>query len=444
MSEQFNDNDFRGEANDVDFVTDGEAVNNASVSNSGFYAEQKIVIDNFEDSKSRNDNKGIKIFCLLLALALIISGCAVGGYFLGLYSKGTESGEYSDQTLLNKPENANDGVGAEIYNSISDSVVTVYVYNADGNKKIVTGLVYSEDGYIVTLDSVYLTIPAAKFKVFTTDGKEYNAKFVGGDSRTDISVIKIDEDVKLKPVSLGNSDQTVPGEKVFAISHPNGQFEKPLISEGVVSASYIRISNPQTSYSEKMIQTTVNANEGDYGGALVNAFGHVIGMMTMSKSAYYNYNGYQVPVEYDDSVCAIPSTTIKFVTEAIIKNGEVPDRARIGITYVVKNIVDAEVEKIPTIGLTIASVDENSELYGLIKEKDIIIEINGQRTLTDNTVLDIIEALKPGDTISVTVVDSEGNEAVYEAKLLAYESESSYSLLPEADADDQNGGLIPF
>ena len=442
MSEQFNDN-FNQETNEENFSSFNDE-NTYHTSDSRFYAEQKIELNNYEPSDPKQDKKGIRIFCILLVLALAVSGCAVGGFFLGRYTQEKVKGEYSDQTLINKPDGADDGIGAEIYNSVSDSLVTICVYNIDGNQQVVTGMVYSEDGYIVTLDSVYLTVPAAKFKVFTADGNEYDATFVGGDSRTDISVIKIDEDVKLSPISLGNSDQTVSGEKVFGISCPNGQFEKPLISEGIVSASYIRVSNPETSYSVNMIQTTVNANQGDYGGALVNAYGHVIGMMTMAKTAYYNYNGYQVPVEFDDSICAIPSTTLKFIAEAIIKDGKAPDRARIGISYIVKNSVDVEIEKLAAAGLMIASVDENSELYGHIKEKDIITKINGERTLTDNTVLDIIEALKPGDTISVTVVDSEGNEAVYEAKLLNYRSESSYTLLPEGDTEDPNGGLIPF
>ena len=442
MSEQFNDN-FNQETNEENFSSFNDE-NTYHTSDSRFYAEQKIELNNYEPSDPKQDKKGIRIFCILLVLALAVSGCAVGGFFLGRYTQEKVKGEYSDQTLINKPDGADDGIGAEIYNSVSDSLVTICVYNIDGKQQVVTGMVYSEDGYIVTLDSVYLTVPAAKFKVFTADGNEYDATFVGGDSRTDISVIKIDEDVKLSPISLGNSDQTVSGEKVFGISCPNGQFEKPLISEGIVSASYIRVSNPETSYSVNMIQTTVNANQGDYGGALVNAYGHVIGMMTMAKTAYYNYNGYQVPVEFDDSICAIPSTTLKFIAEAIIKDGKAPDRARIGISYIVKNSVDVEIEKLAAAGLMIASVDENSELYGHIKEKDIITKINGERTLTDNTVLDIIEALKPGDTISVTVVDSEGNEAVYEAKLLNYESESSYTLLPEGDTEDPNGGLIPF
>ena len=442
MSEQFNDN-FNQETNEENFSSFNDE-NTYHTSDSRFYAEQKIELNNYEPSDPKQDKKGIRIFCILLVLALAVSGCAVGGFFLGRYTQEKVKGEYSDQTLINKPDGADDGIGAEIYNSVSDSLVTICVYNIDGNQQVVTGMVYSEDGYIVTLDSVYLTVPAAKFKVFTADGNEYDATFVGGDSRTDISVIKIDEDVKLSPISLGNSDQTVSGEKVFGISCPNGQFEKPLISEGIVSASYIRVSNPETSYSVNMIQTTVNANQGDYGGALVNAYGHVIGMMTMAKTAYYNYNGYQVPVEFDDSICAIPSTTLKFIAEAIIKDGKAPDRARIGISYIVKNSVDVEIEKLAAAGIMITSVDENSELYGHIKEKDIITKINGVRTLTDNTVLDIIEALKPGDTISVTVVDSEGNEAVYEAKLLNYRSESSYTLLPEADTEDPNGGLIPF
>lgn len=410
----------------------------------GVYAEQRIELDNYRESKPEDNKKGLKVFCILLAAAIVISGCAVGGYYIGRDSVLSPKGEYSDQVLEGKPTDADDGDGAANYEAIANSVVTVHVYNEDGAEAIVSGMIYSENGYIVTADSVYTGISAAKFKVYTADGKEYSASFVGGDSRTDISVIKIDGDVKLTPVKLGNSDETVAGEVVYAIAHPNGFNEQPLISDGIVSASYVRVQNPATSYSIKMIQTTVNANSGDYGGALVNRYGQVIGMLSLSKSVTYDYNGYPYPVELDDSVCAVPSVTLKSVVEAIIKDGKVADRARIGITYIVKNSVDVELEELQAAGLMIASVAEESELYTLIKEGDVITKINDKETLTDNTVLDILEELKPGDIITLTVVTEDGTEAVHKARLLSYESESSYSLLPESDDTSSDGNLLPF
>ncbi len=410
----------------------------------GVYAEQRIELDNYRESKPEDNKKGLKVFCILLAAAIVISGCAVGGYYIGRDSVLSPKGEYSDQVLEGKPTDADDGDGAANYEAIANSVVTVHVYNEEGAEAIVSGMIYSENGYIVTADSVYTGISAAKIKVYTAYGKEYSASFVGGDSRTDISVIKIDGDVKLTPVKLGNSDETVAGEVVYAIAHPNGFNEQPLISDGIVSASYVRVQNPATSYSIKMIQTTVNANSGDYGGALVNRYGQVIGMLSLSKSVTYDYNGYPYPVELDDSVCAVPSVTLKSVVEAIIKDGKVADRARIGITYIVKNSVDVELEELQAAGLMIASVAEESELYTLIKEGDVITKINDKETLTDNTVLDILEELKPGDIITVTVVTEDGTEAVHKAKLLSYESESSYSLLPESDDTSSDGNLLPF
>ena len=433
MSENFYDN----QNNEFD------PAESADIDN-GVYAEQRIELDNYSVSKPESDKKGVRIFCILLASAIIISSCAVGGYYIGRNSALSPKGEYSDQILEGKPSNADDGKGASNYAAIANSIVTVHVYNDEGEEAVVSGMVYSENGYIVTVDSVYKNITAAKFKVYTADAKEYSATFVGGDARTDISVIKIEEDVKLTPIKLGNSDETVAGEAVFAIAHPNGFNEKPIISDGIVSASYIRIKNPATDYSINMIQTTVNANPGDFGGALVNSYGQIIGMLSLSKSVTYDYNGYPYPIELDDSVCAVPSVTLKKIVEAIIKDGKAPNRARIGITYYVKNNVDVQLEKLPAAGLMIASVAEESELHSLIKEGDIITKINDKETLTDNIVLDILDELKPGDTISLTVVAADGTVAVHKARLLSYESETAYSLFSEKDDTSSEDNLLPF
>ena len=257
----------------------------------------------------------------------------------------------------------------------------------------------------------------------------YSAYFVGGDQRSNIAVLKIDDSVKLTPAVLGNSDETVNGEKVYLVGRANGFDEEAVISEGIVSAAKIRVTNTITTYSTKMIQSTTAANPGSFGGALVNEYAQIIGMVSTKV----------VTTGYEQTTYTVPSNEVKNIAEQIINNGKVADRARIGISYVEKNSATAKAEGLKSRGLLVADVSAETELSKSLKQGDIIIGINGKEVLKDEDVLDLLETMKPGDTIKLKTISTDGKETEHTAKLLAYKSKSSYKALPLVDDSIPDG-----
>ena len=153
-------------------------------------------------------------------------------------------------------------------------------------------------------------------------------------------------------------------------------------------------------------------------------YGQVVGI-TSSKLA---------GVQYDSIGFAIPTTTVSRVTKQLISSGKVTDRAKLGITYQMINTAAAEAKGLDNTGLLVVSVGEDSDLYGKIKQGDMITHINGIEITYDDMVLNIIDDCKAGDTIRVTVVDSNGNTKEFSAKLKANIGESSYSSVINSDS----------
>ena len=94
--------------------------------------------------------------------------------------------------LAKKPSEEKALTVSQVYNSANKSVVGIYTYNDKGIAGTSSGVIYSKDGYIVTNDHIYSEVEAAKFKVYTYDGKSYSARYVAGDTRSDLAVLKID------------------------------------------------------------------------------------------------------------------------------------------------------------------------------------------------------------------------------------------------------------
>ena len=270
-------------------------------------------------------------------------------------------------------------------------------------------------------------MPAAKFKVYTSDGKQYDAKYVAGDKISDLAILKIDGG-SFTPAVFGDSEQIVYGENVVAIGRPSDATEASSITKGIISSVARRVKTT-TSYSAKLIQTDSAINPGSSGGALVNMYGQVVGI-TSSKLA---------GVSYDAVGYAIPTKTMKRICSELIKQGKVVSRAKLGITYTAINSVTAEIGGYSHEGLYVASVSEDSDLYGKIGEGDIITGINGTEVTSDDIVLDIIDNCSAGDKISVTVVTKTGAEKSFEAALKANIGESSYSTDINAGTSGSSG-----
>ena len=177
-----------------------------------------------------------------------------------------------------------------------------------------SGFIVSADGLILT--NAHVVRGASDVNVKLTDRREFKAKVLGSDAKTDIAVLKI-EAQNLPVVKLGSSQQLEVGEWVLAIGSPFG-FENS-VTAGVVSAK--GRSLPDESYVP-FLQTDVAVNPGNSGGPLFNARGEVVGINSQIYSRSGGYQGLSF---------AIPIELARQVQEQIVKTGKV-EHARIGVT----------------------------------------------------------------------------------------------------------------
>lgn len=361
--------------------------------------------------------KGLKIFCAIMALVMLLTATTAVGYFIG--KNNAPRGYIGNSVTVDletKPVDTDQSTPAQVYAMLNESIVGIRVYNAAGQASDASGVIYSEDGYIVTNDHIYSEIGAPKFKIYTFDGTQYDAVYVAGDTVSDLAVLKIEGGKNFKAAKFGNSEELVNGEEVVAIGRPSDAADPSSITNGVVSLTRRRV-NTTSSYTASLIQTDSAINPGSSGGALVNMYGQVVGI-TSSKLA---------GTDYDAIGFAIPTKTMKRVVEQLIKDGKVTDRAKLGITYSEIDSVTAEIKNYAATGLLVISAGEDSDLYKKVGEGDIITHVNGICVISDDVLLDIVEDSKAGDTLTITVLLSNGETVEYDVKLRANISESSYS-----------------
>lgn len=397
-----------------------ETYGNTAPQNTISYTDIKPIAD------YRPMSRGLKLFALIMAAVIMLTGASAAGYFLGKSSVGTGAKHKVSVSLAAKPANTDEMTAAQVYEKVKSSVVGIMIYNSAGAGAQASGVFYTEDGYIVTNDHIYSEVAAAKFKVYTADGKEYDAKYVAGDQVSDLAVLKIDAK-GFTAAEFGDSEQLIFGENVVAVGRPSDATDASSITKGIISSTGRRVRST-TNYSSKLIQTDSAINPGSSGGALVNMYGQVIGI-TSSKLA---------GDEYDAVGYAIPTKTVKRIAEELISKGKVVSRAKLGITYTAVNSVTAEINSYDHVGLLVASVAEDSDLYGKVNAGDVITHINDTEVTSDDIVLDIIEDCSAGDSIKVTVVTENGSEKTFEAELKANTGESSYST--EIKSNGNQGG----
>lgn len=388
-----------------------------------------------EDSSA--SRKGLKIFCLIIAAVILLTGGCVGGYFIGKRESSAQN-LFSNNVkvdLASKPKDTDEFTAAEVYEKVNESVVGIRVYNTQGNMADASGVIYTEDGYVITNDHIYSEVGAPKFKIYMHDGKQYDADYVAGDVVSDLAVLKIRDAKDLKPATLGNSDEIYCGERVAAVGRPNDATARSTITTGIISLTARRVQTT-SSYSARLIQTDSAINPGSSGGALVNMYGQVIGITASKLSGE----------DLDLIGFAIPTTTVKRVVEQLIKSGEVTDRAKLGISYTMVDSVTSEINKLAGVGLYVSEVTEDSDLYGKLGKGDIITHVNGIAITEDDIILDIIEACRAGDTITVSVITSKGETKEFKAQLKANISSSSYTekITSEDSKEDNFGGTFDF
>lgn len=276
-----------------------------------------------------------------------------------------------------------------------------------------TGFIISEDGMILTNAHV-VSDQKADYTVLTNEGKKYPAKVLARDSLRDLAIIKIQAPQKLPILKLGDSDKLQIGQTVIAIGNALGEFRNT-VSVGVISGlgRTVTASGGGTAQTlEDVIQTDAAINQGNSGGPLLNLKGEVVGVnFAMAQMA-------------ENIGFAIPINKAKKGIEQVKKIGKIV-YPFLGVRYVLITETIKEKNNLPVdYGAWIKSGPEGepavtsgsaAEKAGL-KEGDIILEFNGEKITTENTLAKIIMKYNPGDKVVLKIL-SKGQEKNIEVVL---------------------------
>jgi serine protease Do len=250
-----------------------------------------------------------------------------------------------------------------------------------------SGFILSSDGYIAT--NAHVIDDASEVTVRLSDRREFRAKVVGADKRSDVALLKIDAK-DLPKVTIGDPEKLKVGEWVVAIGKPFGL--ENTMTAGIVSAKGRDL--PQENLVP-FIQTDVAINPGNSGGPLFNMRGEVIGINSLIYSRTGGYMGLAFAVPID-----IAMNTVKQLQE---KGHVVRGRIGVQIQEVTKEAADAFGLK-QAQGALVNSVEkEGPAAKGGVESGDIIIKVDNREVKTSNDLPRIITAVRPGTKITLTV-----------------------------------------
>ncbi len=285
------------------------------------------------------------------------------------------------------------------------SVVTISSYSSNTNLSsnsngIGSGVIFSEDGYIVT--NLHIISRNKKVSVKLNNGNQYDAKIIGADRNSDIAILKIITTEILNPINFADSKNLKIGDKVLAIGNPYGIGIS--VSSGIVSATGRDYGNP---YLE-LIQTDAAINPGNSGGALINENGNLIGINTkiFSKTGAYQGIGF-----------AIPSDKVIQIASEIIKYGKVRN-VWIGNFRVTR--IRFEIDQNLLInGLQIVEMENEGPLFKKgVGVGDVIYGVNGKDATWKN-LTQFLSLAAPGDSIHLEIFTERKQTKVVEIKTSA-------------------------
>jgi serine protease Do len=263
-----------------------------------------------------------------------------------------------------------------------------------------SGFILDKEGYILTNNHV--VDEADEVKVKLADGREFKAKIIGRDPKTDLALIKINADKSLVPLPLGDSDKLEVGDWVIAIGNPFGLGNT--VTAGIVSAKYRHLG--MGSY-DNFIQTDASINPGNSGGPLLNTAGEVVGI----NSAIFSQSGGSIGIGF-----AIPINMAKELLPQL-KAGKVI-RGWLGvmiqkITPDLKEKLGLKDEK----GALVADVVSGGPAGKAgIKRGDVIVSFDGKEIRESNELPYIVASTPVGKLVKVDVI-RKGERKSFEVKI---------------------------
>lgn len=265
-----------------------------------------------------------------------------------------------------------------------------------------SGFIYDSKGYIIT--NAHVVENPEQITVTLADGTQHSADLVGIDEKTDLAIIKIQDEGRYPTVALGNSDNIIMGEWVIAMGNPFGLFSEsrmPIATAGIISSLHMDFGFQQDGrVYQDMIQTDASINSGNSGGPLVNAQGEVIGINTFifTKS---NASG-SIGIGF-----ALPINRAMDIIAELRNTGFVDRNYSTGMGYRNNNATIAELLKLSTsTGVLVGSIVAGSpaERAGVLVG-DLIVGLDGEGigNVDDLFAYFIGKNLKRGDNLNLNI-----------------------------------------
>ena len=368
-----------------------------------------------------------KKLAIIIVVVIALAWLGVGAAMLGYWLDGGQQPEVSDQGS-NVVISQKEADLAELVEKTSPTVVSIVTSQVSGQgffqqevEGAGTGIVISEDGYILT--NKHVISEARSVQVVMSDGTRHSdVTVVGSDPLNDIAFLKIKNVSDLKVATLGDSGAMRVGQDVIAIGNSLGQYQNTVTS-GIVSG----LGRPVTAASSELnsrvesltdlLQTDAAINPGNSGGPLINSAGQVVGINTA------------IAADAQGIGFAIPINAAKGMIRGVIANGKV-EKAYLGVQYVaITPDVRTEYKLSVDQGALVRSgsgsaVESNSPADEAgIKDGDIITKVNEKYVGSQGGLGSLVAEFMPGEKVTLTII-RDGKEQQKTLTLGAYKSQS--------------------
>ena len=281
----------------------------------------------------------------------------------------------------------------EIYAKCNPSTVLVVAEQFDG-ASVGTGVIMSEDGYIIT--NAHVIAGARSCWIALDTGVTYDAKLVGYDSQQDLAVLKAENAANLPVAEFGDSNAMTVGDTAYAIGNPLGLELRGTLTAGIISA--VNRAVEMDGNQMTLLQTTAALNNGNSGGPLINVYGQVIGVNVMKMTSTDPENEAAV----EGLGFALPISDMAYVANDLITYGYFRGMPTIGITVVT---VDTGLGYTAVVAQSI-SAGSGAEEAG-IQPGDIIAAADGVEIRTSDDLLVARQKHSVGDTMTLTILRGE-------------------------------------
>ena len=368
-----------------------------------------------------------KKLAIIIVVVIALAWLGVGATMLVRWLDGGQQPEVSDQGS-NVVISQKEADLAELVEKTSPTVVSIVTSQVSGQgffqqevEGAGTGIVISEDGYILT--NKHVISEARSVQVVMSDGTRHSdVTVVGSDPLNDIAFLKIKNVSDLKVATLGDSGAMRVGQDVIAIGNSLGQYQNTVTS-GIVSG----LGRPVTAASSELnsrvesltdlLQTDAAINPGNSGGPLINSAGQVVGINTA------------IAADAQGIGFAIPINAAKGMIRGVIANGKV-EKAYLGVQYVaitpdVRTQYKLSVDQGALVRSGSGSAVESNgpaDKAG-IKDGDIITKVNEKYVGKQGGLGSLVAEFMPGEKVTLTII-RDGKEQQKTLTLGAYKSQS--------------------